>query len=158
MAVAVVLTNAYYLRFLEPGISRGILGAALFGLGAMVAALASWDRPRTADDWRALARRGAEPALLVVILGLAFGLRLWGITASLPQSYVADEYDFVHAGLRMIKGGDLNPHWWFHPSLQRYMAWPRTPSSSSWACRAGAGCTSATSRSRTCCIGGASSG
>ena len=122
MAVAVVLTNAYYLRFLEPGISRGILGAALFGLGAMVAALASWDRPRTADDWRALARRGAEPALLVVILGLAFGLRLWGITASLPQSYVADEYDFVHAGLRMIKGGDLNPHWWFHPSLQRYMA------------------------------------
>jgi len=122
VAVAVVLTNAYYLRFLEPGISRGILGAALFGLGAMVAALASWDRPRTADDWRALARRGAEPALLVVILGLAFGLRLWGITASLPQSYVADEYDFVHAGLRMIKGGDLNPHWWFHPSLQRYMA------------------------------------
>ena len=122
MAVAVVLTNAYYLRFLEPGISRGILGAALFGLGAMVAALASWDRPQTADDWRALARRGAEPALLVVILGLAFGLRLWGITASLPQSYVADEYDFVHAGLRMIKGGDLNPHWWFHPSLQRYMA------------------------------------
>ena len=122
MAVAVVLTNAYYLRFLEPGISRGILGAALFGLGAVVAALASWDRPQTADDWRALARRGAEPALLVVILGLAFGLRLWGITASLPQSYVADEYDFVHAGLRMIKGGDLNPHWWFHPSLQRYMA------------------------------------
>jgi len=122
VAVAVVLTNAYYLRFLEPGISRGILGAALFGLGAMVAALASWDRPQTADDWRALARRGAEPALLVVILGLAFGLRLWGITASLPQSYVADEYDFVHAGLRMIKGGDLNPHWWFHPSLQRYMA------------------------------------
>jgi molecular chaperone GrpE len=122
VAVAVILTNAYYLRFLEPGISRGILGAALFGLGVVVAALASWDRPRTPDEWRALARRGAEPALLVVILGLAFGLRLWGITASLPQSYVADEYDFVHAGLRMIKGGDLNPHWWFHPSLQRYMA------------------------------------
>ena len=122
MAVAVILTNAYYLRFLEPGISRGILGAALFGLGVVVAALASWDRPRTPDEWRALARRGAGPALLVVILGLAFGLRLWGITASLPQSYVADEYDFVHAGLRMIKGGDLNPHWWFHPSLQRYMA------------------------------------
>jgi len=122
VAVAVILTNAYYLRFLEPGISRGILGAALFGLGVVVAALASWDRPRTPDEWRALARRGAGPALLVVILGLAFGLRLWGITASLPQSYVADEYDFVHAGLRMIKGGDLNPHWWFHPSLQRYMA------------------------------------
>ena len=53
---------------------------------------------------------------------MAFTLRAWGITAGLPQSYIADEYDFVHAGLRMMKGGDLNPHWWFHPPLQRYLA------------------------------------
>jgi 4-amino-4-deoxy-L-arabinose transferase-like glycosyltransferase len=121
-AVAIILTDAYYLRFLEPGVSRKLVAAALLGLCAVAVALTSWDLPQSRGDWRALARRTVEPALLIAILGLAFALRLWGITASLPQSYVADEYDFVHAGLRMIKGGDLNPHWWFHPSLQRYLA------------------------------------
>jgi 4-amino-4-deoxy-L-arabinose transferase-like glycosyltransferase len=99
-----------------------VLAAALLGLCAVAVAFAEWGVPRGGVEWRALARRAAEPVLLIAILGLAFGLRLWGITASLPQSYVSDEYDFVHAGLRMIKGGDLNPHWWFHPSLQRYLA------------------------------------
>ena len=72
-----------------------------------------------------MARRRARrprPLLLAAILALAFGLRVWGITAGLPQSYVADEYDFVHAVLRMMKGGDLNPHSWYHPSLQPYLA------------------------------------
>ena len=96
------------------------MAAAVTAVRLMVAL--TWDPPSRREDWALLARRSAEPVLLIAILGLAFGLRLWGITASLPQSYVSDEYDFVHAGLRMIKGGDLNPHWWFHPSLQRYMA------------------------------------
>jgi hypothetical protein len=122
VAVAVILTNAYYLRFLEPEVSRKVLAAALIGLCAVVVAFTVWAPPRSRDDWRALVHRSAEPVLLIAILALGFGLRLWGITASLPQSYVSDEYDFVHAGLRMIKGGDLNPHWWFHPSLQRYLA------------------------------------
>ena len=63
-----------------------------------------------------------EPLLLAAILAVAFGLRVWGIRSGLPQSYVADEYDFVHAVLRMMKGGDLNPHSWYHPSLQPYLA------------------------------------
>jgi 4-amino-4-deoxy-L-arabinose transferase-like glycosyltransferase len=122
VAVAIILSNAYYLSFLEPGVSRKVVAAVLLAVCAAVVAFTSWDRPRRREDWLTLGRRSAEPVLLIAILGLAFGLRLWGITASLPQSYVSDEYDFVHAGLRMIKGGDLNPHWWFHPSLQRYMA------------------------------------
>jgi hypothetical protein len=122
VAVGIILTNAYYLRFLEPRVPRSVVAAALIVLCAVVVAFTVWAPPRSREDWRGLGRRAAEPVLLIAILGVGFGLRLWGITASLPQSYVADEYDFVHAGLRMLKGGDLNPHWWFHPSLQRYLA------------------------------------
>jgi 4-amino-4-deoxy-L-arabinose transferase-like glycosyltransferase len=117
-----ILTNGYYLRFLEPQVSRRWVAAAAVGLCAIAAAFAEWGLPRGRDQWRAIVRRGAEPAVLAAILALAFGLRLWGISASLPQSYVSDEYEFVNAGLRMLKTGDLNPHWWFHPSLQRYLA------------------------------------
>ena len=102
MAVAIVLTDAYYLQLLEPRVSRKALAAVLLGLCAAVVAFAEWGLPRSRVEWQGLARRAAEPVLLIAILGLAFALRLWGITASLPQSYVSDEYDFVHAGLRMI--------------------------------------------------------
>ena len=120
--VAVLLTNAYYLRFLEPWVSRKRLAVALtaaagLGLLALAGAL-----PRGRAAWRALLRRTAVPALLCVITAAGFGLRLWGITSGLPQSYVADEYDFVHGVLKMMKGGDLNPHAWYHPSLQPYLA------------------------------------
>lgn len=78
--------------------------------------------PRGREAWRGIARRWAPGILLAGVLAVAFGLRLWGISSGLPQSYVADEYDFVHAVLRMMKGGDLNPHSWYHPSLQPYLA------------------------------------
>jgi len=118
---ATVLTNAYYLRFLEPRVSRKVMAVVLIALGA--AALAWTERlwPRDRAAWRALSRRAIVPVALSAVLALAFTLRVWGITAGLPQSYIADEYDHVHAALRMMKGGDLNPHWWFHPTLQRYM-------------------------------------
>src|SRR5439155_663169 len=59
---------------------------------------------------------------LALVLALAFGLRVGGITAGLPQSYVADEYDFVHGQLGMMKTGNLNPRTWYHPTLQPYLA------------------------------------
>src|SRR5918994_2289185 len=95
-ATAIVLTNAYYLRFLEPTISRRWLAAVVVFACALVLALAEWGLPAGRDAWRSPARMAAPPGLLVVILAVAFGLRVWGITAGLPQSYVADEYDFVH--------------------------------------------------------------
>ena len=69
----------------------------------------------------AFARRHTVWIVLVMILGVAFGLRLWGITYGLPQSYISDEYDYVHSYLKMIKRGDFNPRWWIHPSLQAYV-------------------------------------
>ncbi|HEY8149678.1 MAG TPA: glycosyltransferase family 39 protein [Vicinamibacteria bacterium] len=120
-AVAIVLTNAYYLRLLEPRVSRKAVAIVLVALCAATLVWTERGLPRDREGWRALARRAVVPASLTVILALAFALRIWGITAGLPQSYIADEYDHVHAALRMMKGGDLNPHWWFHPTLQRYL-------------------------------------
>jgi hypothetical protein len=122
LAVATILTNGYYLRFLEPHLSRRWVALLVLAGCAAVVALAHFGLPRGRERWRALAGGSAEPLLLVAILAIAFVLRLWGISAGLPQSYTSDEYEFVNAGLRMLKSGDLNPHWWFHPSLQRYLA------------------------------------
>jgi len=120
-ATAIVLTNAYYLRLLEPRVSRKWVAILLL---AVCAATLVWTErvlPRDREGWRALARRAVVPGALAVILAVAFALRVWGITAGLPQSYISDEYDHVHAALSMMKSGDLNPHWWFHPTLQRYL-------------------------------------
>src|ERR1700682_2444203 len=120
-ATATVLTSAYYLRFLEPWISRKWVAVVL--LATCAAALVWTERgwPRGREAWRSLARRAVVPATLGVILAVAFALRVWGITAGLPQSYIADEYQYVTRALQMVKTGDLDPHWWLHPSLQRYM-------------------------------------
>jgi len=122
VATAIILTNAYYLRLFEPALSRGRVAAAVLVACAIALAAAEWGLPRGRGAWRDIVRRAAPVVILAAILGVAFGLRLWGITSGLPQSYVADEYDFVHAVLRMMKGGDLNPHSWYHPSLQPYLA------------------------------------
>ena len=98
------------------------MAAVLLVACAILVAVTAWGVPRGRAAWRDAFRAAAAPLLLAVILAVAFGLRVWGITTGLPQSYVADEYDFVHAVLRMMKGGDLNPHSWYHPSLQPYLA------------------------------------
>jgi hypothetical protein len=121
-ATAIILTNAYYLRLLEPSVSRGRVAALALIACALVLAVTEWGLPRGRAAWRGAARRSVDPLLLAAILAVAFGLRVWGISSGLPQSYVADEYDFVHAVVRMMKGGDLNPHSWYHPSLQPYLA------------------------------------
>jgi hypothetical protein len=69
----------------------------------------------------AVIHRLAIPAALVAILAAGFWLRLSGISSGLPQSYVADEYDYVHSTVTMIKRGELNPHWWFYPTLNTYL-------------------------------------
>ena len=117
-----VLTNAYYLRLLEPRVPRKVVAALLVLLCAAAVAWTEWGWPRGREAWRSIGRGAATPVLLAAILAVGFGLRVWGISAGLPQSYVSDEYDFVHAVLRMMKGGDLNPHAWYHPTLQPYLA------------------------------------
>ena len=120
-AVATLLTNAYYLRFLEPLVSRRLLAFLLFGSIGLVFFIERVGLPRTREDILALTRRFAVPAVLVAILAAGFGLRLWGISSGLPQSYVADEYDTVHSTITMMKRGELNPHWWYYPSLKLYV-------------------------------------
>jgi hypothetical protein len=118
-AVATLLTNAYYLRFLEPWVSRGLLGAIVVVAG-LLSFLPLPALPRTPAAAARLIREAAVPLTLVGILAVGFFLREWGSHTGLPQSYLADEIDWVNRALQMIKRGDFNPEWWHHPTLQRY--------------------------------------
>jgi 4-amino-4-deoxy-L-arabinose transferase-like glycosyltransferase len=120
-ATAALLTNGYYLKFFEPTISRGSL-VFLSILLAVVIVVAVRRGIPAAGELVSAARRLVVPALLVTILVTAFGLRHWGISSGLPQSYVPDEYDYVHSALKRLKTGDFNPRWWYYPSLQPYLA------------------------------------
>lgn len=61
-----------------------------------------------------------RPALLLLtVLVLAAGLRLWGITHGLPHSYYGDESHFLQRSLA-FGSGDLNPHWFHKPALYMY--------------------------------------
>lgn len=121
LAVATLLTNAFYLRFLEPVVSRRLLGAALLGSIGLIFFIARVGLPRTRSDVRGVAHRLAVPAAVFAIVAAGFWLRLSGISSGLPQSYVADEYDTVHSTITMMKRGELNPHWWYYPSLKLYV-------------------------------------
>ena len=118
-AVATLLTNAYYLRFLEPWAGRALLGALVVA-AALLSFLPLPAVPRTRAAAAHLLGRAAVPLVLIGILALGFFLREWGSRTGLPQSYLADEIDWVNRALQMIKRGDFNPQWWHHPTLQRY--------------------------------------
>ena len=75
-AVATLLTNAYYLRFLEPAVSRRLLAVLLLGSIGLAFFIERVGLPRTREDIRGLARRFAVPTVLVAILAAGFGLRL----------------------------------------------------------------------------------
>ncbi|MBI4055160.1 MAG: glycosyltransferase family 39 protein [Elusimicrobia bacterium] len=55
--------------------------------------------------------------LLIVLLGAA--LRFWGMDYGLPHLYQTEEYKTIHFALKMGTG-DLNPHFFEHPSLYMY--------------------------------------
>jgi hypothetical protein len=57
---------------------------------------------------------------LGIVLGVAFGLRLWGIGQGLPYVYDVDEYGhFVPEAVRMF-GHGLNPHYFVNPPALTY--------------------------------------
>ena len=81
VAAAIILTNAYYLRFLEPRVSRARVAAIVLIACAIVVAVTEWGLPRGQPGLaRSRASTAAVPLLLAAILAVAFGLRLWGIT------------------------------------------------------------------------------
>lgn len=59
--------------------------------------------------------------LLIAILLLALALRVWGIAHDLPYVYHPDEPAITLRSLRMLKTGDLNPHFFHWPSLPIYL-------------------------------------
>ncbi len=58
---------------------------------------------------------------MIGIFFIALGLRLWGITFGLPYTYASDEPTYLTIALQILRLGDLNPHWWFYPSLMHYL-------------------------------------
>jgi hypothetical protein len=57
---------------------------------------------------------------LGVVLGVAFGLRLWGVKQGLPYVYDVDEYGhFVPEAVAMFHHG-LNPHYFINPPALTY--------------------------------------
>ncbi len=58
--------------------------------------------------------------LLVAILALAAGLRLWGLTHDLPFSYFGDELHLMKRSMA-LGSGDLNPHWFNKPGFLMYL-------------------------------------
>ena len=69
-------------------------------------------------------RSRLEPWMLAVaaILGLALGLRLWGIKYGLPFAYQIDEERvYVRKAVRMLADGSLNPHYMHNPPLLTYL-------------------------------------
>ncbi len=57
--------------------------------------------------------------ILIAILVLGFGLRIYGIDFGLPHSYHDDEDRLVHHALAFGMG-DLNPHYFNYPSFMMY--------------------------------------
>src|SRR5207249_11137301 len=72
-------------------------------------------------------RRVASAAVFLALVGLAGGLRFWGIHQSLPLvTGRPDEREILQytAG---FAAGDLNPRWFIYPNLYFYVifAWER---------------------------------
>ncbi len=70
------------------------------------------------NEERRLERRAG--LLLVAILAIAAGLRLYGLFHDLPFSYYGDELHFVKRSMA-LGSGDLNPHWFHKPAFLMYV-------------------------------------
>ena len=59
-------------------------------------------------------------AALLLVLTLAFGLRLRGIAWGMPYALHADEPKYISRAVAMLATGDLNPHYFENPPLLTY--------------------------------------
>jgi len=64
--------------------------------------------------------RRTESVILLVILVVAFWIRVWGIRWGLPHPYHPDEGTILFHAMG-FGTGDLNPHWFRWPSLLMYV-------------------------------------
>jgi 4-amino-4-deoxy-L-arabinose transferase-like glycosyltransferase len=56
-----------------------------------------------------------------VISIFAVAVRLWGIDFGLPYAYHVDEPRYLHSAVGIIQSGNLNPGWFYQPSLYIYL-------------------------------------
>lgn len=61
--------------------------------------------------------------LAVVILFIAIGIRLWGVSYDLPYIFHPDEPWPLRIGYQMLTTGDMNPHFFDWPSLSIYVSY-----------------------------------
>jgi len=59
--------------------------------------------------------------LLIIILGIAFSVRIKGIWFGYPLPVHPDEPHLVERALNMVRTGDLNPHFFNYPTLNMYL-------------------------------------
>ena len=95
LSTSTLLTNAYYLRFAEPALSRTVLAVGLFAVTGAWFLIGYCGLPANREELTGLFVRARTPLLLLVILVLAFAVRYDGIESGLPQSYIPDEYECV---------------------------------------------------------------
>jgi 4-amino-4-deoxy-L-arabinose transferase-like glycosyltransferase len=69
---------------------------------------------------RWLARSWPVLAIALIVLG-ALALRLWGLRGGLPYVDHPDEPNPINYVMRMLRTGDLNPHFFQKPSLYTYL-------------------------------------
>ena len=69
---------------------------------------------------RGLARFWPITALALIVLG-ALALRIWGVRGGLPYVDHPDEPNPISYVVRMLRTGDLNPHFFQKPTLYVYM-------------------------------------
>ena len=72
--------------------------------------------------WQPSARRWSKPTLgLALALLVAALLRFWALGQGIPFSVGPDEPEVMERAVRMMKTGDLNPHFFDYPALYMYV-------------------------------------
>lgn len=62
-----------------------------------------------------------EGWILLLVVLVAFSLRVWGIGFGLPYDYHPDEHQYVSEAVHFLTEGDLNPHRFNNPTLYKYV-------------------------------------
>src|SRR5207248_109276 len=62
-----------------------------------------------------------DPWIVAVVFLFAFGLRVYGVSGSLPYVAHPDEPNLVDVATHMVKSGDLSPHMFLYPTLLIYL-------------------------------------
>jgi 4-amino-4-deoxy-L-arabinose transferase-like glycosyltransferase len=72
-------------------------------------------------EWREPADQNPPRAGLVLALAVAAMLRFWALPAGVPFAVGVDEPEVMERATRMMRTGDLNPHFFDYPALYIYV-------------------------------------